>query len=290
MRQKKNSPKRKRTAKTPQRRSVLQVSTQSAAVGQPVGLPAGALLLFGGLCLVVVGWAAYLGIRWTGDQLFIQNDRFTLDTIDVKTDGIITEDFLIEKSKVKVGSNLYEIDLPEVRRRLETQPKIREARVRRYLPGQLSIHVAERVPLARLGRTFGGQNWLVSADGLLIQKSGRSKELPFIRGVGYNLGLGDSVWDGPAKEALEYLEILNDFPAHKRDLLHVWEISVGHDDFLDWRLRNGYRLKMPRDGDFVKKLEEATRTIHREETLPGGPQNREFDLTLDAPHLIGAPL
>jgi len=286
----KKSTKRKRRTKEPKRRSVLQVTTQSAAAGQPVGLPAGALLLFGGLCLMVLGWAAYLGIRWTGDQLFVRNERFMLQSFDIQTDGTIPEEVLVERTKVKEGSNLFEVELPEVRRRLEAHPKIREARIRRYLPGRLSITVSERVPLARLGRTFAGQNWLVSSDGLLIQKSARSKNLPFLKGVGFNLGLGDSVWEGPAREALEYLKIRMDFPAHKRELLDVREISVGHPDWLDWRLSNGYQLLLPREGDFVAKLEEASRAIHREETQSGGPRNRVFDLTLEAPHLIGAPL
>lgn len=281
---------RSRKTKNAPRRSVLQVSTQSAATGQPVGLPAGAILLFGGLCLVVLGWAVYLGLSWVGNQLFVRNDRFVLDTIEIKTDGVMPEDVLVERAKVKKGSNLFDLTLPEVRRRLEAHPKIKEARVRRYLPDRLAITVSERVPLARLGRTFAGQNWLVSADGLLIQKSGRSKNLPFLKGVGFNLGLGDSVWEGPAQEALEYLEILMNMPGHKRELLAVREISVGHPDYLDWRLSNGYQLLMPRNGDFVEKLEEASRAIHREETQSGGPRNRVFDLTLDAPHLIGAPL
>jgi hypothetical protein len=128
---------------------------------------------------------------------------------------------------------------------------------------------------------------LISSDGLLIRKSGQAKHLPFVKGVGFNLDTGDSIANGPAQAALDYLEILKNFPAKKRELLDVHEISVGHPDYLDWRLRNGYQLLMPRQGDFVDMLEKASRLIQENETRNLGIHI--LDLRPDAPQVIGAP-
>lgn len=277
----------RRTRGGTSRPSVLRVSTQSASTAHAAGLPAGALLLFGGLCLIVAGWGVWLCLQWTGRLLFTENDRFALRELEAKSDGVIPQKVLVAWSGIEEQRNLYEVQLSAVRNRLESRPIIRHAIVRRHLPGRISMTVNERVPLARLGRTPAGQNWLVSTEGILIRKSTQSKHLPFLKGVGYNLGLGDTIGDGPATEALSYLKILGDMPAAKRELLDVHDISVGHPEYLDWRLRNGYQLLMPREGDFVKALERASRMIHQNEQEELGA--RVLDLRPDAALAIGSP-
>lgn len=285
---KKKSRTRKKSARASgSRPSVLRVGTQKASASHPVGLPAGALLLFGGLCLVVAGWGVWVCLQWTGRLLFTENERFSLREREAKSDGVIPGNVLVEWSGIGDQTNVYDVKLSTVRERLERRPIIRHAIVRRHLPDRISMTVNERVPLARLGRTPGGQNWLVSEDGILIRRSPKSKHLPFLKGVGFNLGLGDSIAEGPATEALAYLELLRDMPAAKRELLDLHEISLGHPEYLDWRLRNGYQLLMPREGDFVKVLERASRLIHQNEQEQLGTQ--VLDLRPDAALAIGSP-
>jgi cell division protein FtsQ len=170
---------------------------------------------------------------------------------------------------------------------MERRPIIRRAMVRRHLPDRISLTVNERVPLARLGRTPMGQNWLVSADGVLIGKSVRNRTLPFIKGIGFNLDLGDNIGEGRAKEALAYLVIWSDLSANKRELLDIQDISVGHPEYLDWRLRNGYQLLLPREGDFDQLLQRASRLIHENEQRQLNAQ--VLDLRPEAALVIGSP-
>lgn len=274
---------RKRGRRT-RRSSVLQVSTTSTA--SPVGLPAGALLLFGGLTLMIVVYGLVLLFGWFGELLFTGNERFTIRTVAARSDGVLPEAMLLEWSGVAKGDNLYEIDLAEVRHRLEKHAIVKRAVVKRRLPATLSITVNERVPIARMGRVEGTMNWLVDREGVLIQKSFQSKHLPFVLGVRQNVTLGDSVAEGPAAPVLAYLEILKDMPAKKRDLLEVHVVSVGHPDFLIWDLRSGIRLRMPREGDFRKVLERASRMVYASRV-----ENRDlefFDLLPEGPNKIGA--
>jgi len=275
----KSKPKQKR------RSSVLQVSTTASSPA--VGLPAGAFFLFGGLCLLVVGWGIWLVVGWMHTLLFTENDRFLLERIQARTDGVLTEEILQEWTGVEPGVNLYELELPELRARLESHAIIRQALVRRTLPNGLEVAVKERVPIARMGRVEGRLNWLLDKDGVLIQKSFQSKHLPFLVGVRQNVTLGESVLEGPAQHALKCIEELLMLPPKMRELLRVHVISVGHPDYLDLRTRDGFQILLPRKDEYVDLLSRASRTVF--DITQREDSNRLINLTPDGRNVIVGP-
>jgi cell division protein FtsQ len=73
---------------------------------------------------------------------------------------------------VRVGQNLLSIDLSQVQRTLEILPLVKRVEVRRMLPQQLSIHIDERIAVARLrapGREFNDTTFLVDRSGVVIK-------------------------------------------------------------------------------------------------------------------------
>ncbi len=50
--------------------------------------------------------------------------------------------------RVRRGENLFRLDLEEIRRRVETHPWVRRARVSRKLPRTLRVHIKEEEPVA----------------------------------------------------------------------------------------------------------------------------------------------
>ncbi|MEX2608296.1 MAG: FtsQ-type POTRA domain-containing protein [Kiritimatiellia bacterium] len=240
--------------------SVLQVTATGTSTA--AGLPAGAFFLFGGLCLLMLGWGLWLLFGWMGELLFTGNQRFTLQRLEARSNGVLPEGILLEWSGLEKGANLYEVDLVEVRARMERHPIIRRAVIQRQLPDRLTVAVYERVPLARTGQVEGHMNWLVDEEGVLIQKSFQSKHLPFLLGAGADLTLGARVDEGPAGPALRYLTVLREMPGKIRSLLPVHVISLGHPDYLDVRLKNGLGILLPKTGDFEEILLEASRGIY----------------------------
>jgi cell division protein FtsQ len=251
------------------RSSVLQVSTTATA--SPVGLPAGAFLLFGGLCLLVVGWGIWLLIGWMNGLLFTENPRFELRRIEARTDGKISEELLKEWTKLEPGTNLYEIHLPGLKNRLESHAIVHRALVRRKLPDGIEVAVNERVPIARMGRVEGRLNWLLDREGVVIQKSFTSKHLPFLVGIRSDVTLGDSVDEDRAEYALACIEDLRELPAKMRELLQVRAISIGHPDYLDVRTHDGFQILLPLTDDYQEMWERASRSIY------GIQQNRLSD-------------
>lgn len=246
-----------------------------------------AVWLAAGLCLLIAGWGLWILAGSLGRVLFSQNPQFNVTTIAARTDGVLPEALLVEWAGVPAEANLFQLSLPVVRDRLEKNPIIRKAVVRRRLPDTLEIVVNERVPIARMGQVEGHMNWLVDVDGVLIRKSFQDKHLPFLLGVPQHVTLGDTIAQGRAADGLEYLARLREMPALKRDLFDVRMISVGHPDYVDARLNDGSKVLLPRGEDARRILEEATRMIDLARR-----QQREltfFDLRPRGENRIGAP-
>jgi POTRA domain, FtsQ-type len=87
---------------------------------------------------------------WTLDCLIYKNPAFTVERIDVKTDGVLAAEQVRRWSGVKPGQNLLALDLTRVKRDLEMAPAIRAAAVERVMPHTLKLRVTERVPVAQV--------------------------------------------------------------------------------------------------------------------------------------------
>jgi cell division septal protein FtsQ len=286
----KRSSKSKNTTRTGRRDptygGLLHVTARAKSAPVGDGMTLVATWVVAGLCLMIVGWGLWMLTGATGRLLFSNNPRFSLRTVEARTDGVLPEALLIEWAGVPDEANLFDLSLPMVRYRLEKNPIIRQAVVRRRLPGTLEIVVNERVPIARMGQVEGHMNWLVDVEGVLIRKSFQDKHLPFLLGVPQNVTLGDTIAQGRAADGLEYLARLREMPALKRDLFDVHMISVGHPDFLDARLRDGSQVLLPRGEDARRILEEATRMIDLAQR--SGRELKHFDLRPRGENRIGA--
>ena len=84
-------------------------------------------------------------------------------------------------------------------------------------------------------------------DGVIIGKTFDAKHLPFILGdtAVASAGLGDSIGNGRSGDALEALSIYLDQRLDR--YMEIQSIIVGSPEYLDIRLQNGTRIKLPRD-------------------------------------------
>lgn len=75
-------------------------------------------------------------------------------------------------------TNVLWLSMGALERRLERDPWIRDVRISRTLPGDLSIRITERSPVAILT----GSRMLISADGVVLGPADSSMRLPSIEG------------------------------------------------------------------------------------------------------------
>jgi cell division septal protein FtsQ len=122
----------------------LRTSQTRAARMRMAGL--GLTVIFS---LAVIALVLWRGGKWVLDGLIYENEAFTIQQIDVQTDGVLTPEAIRAWARVRLGENLMALDLMRVKRDLERQPPIQFGAVERMLPHTLKITVNEREPKAQ---------------------------------------------------------------------------------------------------------------------------------------------
>ena len=139
-----------------------------------------------GLILVASAALARLGLRQIEWLVFSGNDDYRLTNRVVRCCVELRE--YVEAQLPKPGKdNLFETDLGYVREQIVRSPYVREATLRRKLPGTLEVTVVERIPMARLGERYEEERGLVvDEDGVVFDVRSRSRALvlPAITGYG----------------------------------------------------------------------------------------------------------
>lgn len=107
--------------------------------------------------------AAIVGVV-LGIVRFTGGSTFHVDSIEVSGTRHLTRDDVLELARVPDGTSLLRIDRGAVRARVEADPWVASAAVKRRLPSTLIIEVDEREPAAVID-TGGAELWVVSADG-----------------------------------------------------------------------------------------------------------------------------
>lgn len=146
-----------------------QILEKAGSVGSRLGLAA----------LVVVVLASG---GWYGWKSFAASRFAALASIEVKGMARVGASDVAVISGLKAGKPLAKLDLDAVRRKLESDPWIADAKVSRSWPRRVRIELVERVPVARLGTG----KW-VAVDGVLLSPRG-GEALPLLVGQGYKGG------------------------------------------------------------------------------------------------------
>jgi cell division protein FtsQ len=114
---------------------------------------------------------------------FSQSQFFALKEIDVRGQKHLTPGEVSGESGLGKGTNIFQLNLDQARKRLLTDPWIAAATLRCQLPNRVEIDIEERQPVALL---LAGQRWLVlDRSGVCIDSavSLRLYSLPIITGL-----------------------------------------------------------------------------------------------------------
>jgi hypothetical protein len=101
------------------------------------------LALLGGL-----GYGAWTGLR----HVFMENDDFRLQAIDLKPNSALDERRLVEIAGIDLNSSLFKLDINRIEGKLMALPELTGAKVERHLPGTLQVTVSVRTPVAWVAR------------------------------------------------------------------------------------------------------------------------------------------
>lgn len=207
--------------------------------------------------LAAVALVCWRGGSFLLDRLIYENDAFTIQRIDIRTDGVLTTDILRRWAGVHTGQNLMAIDLMDVKSNLERQPPIQFAAVERVLPHTLKLTITERDPIAQalVTRTLanGQQEQAVfdfDADGFPMRPldpawrtspPAPNDTLPILVGVpGSDVEPGQPVESTQVRAALSLIESFDHSPM--AGLADLQRINVGLPEILQVATSQGAQI------------------------------------------------
>jgi len=139
-----------------------------------------ALLLGAVIALCSAAWTA-LGPGWVRARLSSLR-LFRIETMQVSGNRTLTNAEVLATAGLRTGESLAGLDLAAARTRLVAHPRVREASLRRRLPGTIVVEIAEREPcvIVRADRDY-----LVDAAGAIVAQAapGSRSDLPVLTGV-----------------------------------------------------------------------------------------------------------
>jgi cell division protein FtsQ len=211
------------------------------------------------------GYGLYLVTRFVANRLVFDNPRFCVMRIVVESEGALSPARVAQLAGVRLGQNLFALDLRQVQRNLEMVSLVKGAEVRRLLPNQLMIHVDERVPVAQLrmpAAELKDSQFLVDrsgvvmkplrlADGTVIQPQ-TAGPIPVLTGVKLmDLRVGHKVESDQIFSALDLLDHWAQSPV--ASILQIDAVDLGKPRQLIVRTRQGPVVQVDTE-DFAPQL------------------------------------
>ncbi len=150
------------------------------------------------LAVTVVTILVVVASGWTAWSWFSRSEFASLSRIEIRGIHRLDAGSVALRTGLKSGRPLVDLELDAVRRALESDPWIADAKVSRRWPHAVRIELVERVPVARLSTGS-----LVSADGVVLPRR-RDEALPLLVGKGYRQGRI------PLSRAVESMRVLQE--------------------------------------------------------------------------------
>lgn len=139
--------------------------------------------------------------------LFSNNNHFRLKEVQVSSSGWWNKRTTKTRELLNLPSydtNLFKLDLRELRAKLENHPSIRQAEVSRILPDTLEIKIIERIPRAFLNDIKS--RWVIDDSGMIMD---RESSIQMDNGLPVILGIDGRINLAPGGNIPELAPVLN---------------------------------------------------------------------------------
>lgn len=127
--------------------------------------------------------------------LFLHSSIFSITTIKVSDNHIVTRNEILAMAGVSTGTNIFQLDQELTRRSVKLHPMVKDARIIRHLPATIEIKITERKSWAII--PYDDVFLLIDDEGICIDKLNQlpNQNIPLITmdKVDQRLNLGQAV-------------------------------------------------------------------------------------------------
>ena len=196
-------------------------------------------------------WLFLLFCCLLASYFFMNSAFFSLKNINIRGNGILSTDKVIELSGLNAGSNLFKLDAREAAAKIELHPSIKRVKIKRKLPDTINIEITERVPSALV---VGKDGFIiVDEEGIYLQKVNDLQELqlPVISGI----PLQENVRPGSSLKTQGLISALSLVQLMDRTLLaNVAEIVAATPESLALKTVQGVEIRFGKPEDMERKI------------------------------------
>jgi len=156
------------------------VADESAAAPKPAPRWLSIVRTASGFALVA---AVSVAVAWGSRRYLTTSPRFSLEQVVMSGQKTRTKDALLARAGIKMGQNVFSIDLDVARNKMLGDPYVKDALLTRKLPDTIVVAIDERVPAAMVA--LGNDTFLVTRDGEAFKRLevGDPSDLPVITGL-----------------------------------------------------------------------------------------------------------
>lgn len=193
------------------------------------------------------------------------------DNVVMTTDGVLDGAWVRRALALPANATLGSIDPAALRLRLLVGGQVAAADLTRHFPRTLVVHLAERMPVARLmGETTGGarREYLVARDGIVYEGAGYDPQmvrtLPWLDGV-------KPIPGGPGIARVNGMPAAAEFLANAKILAEgiyrTWEVvslsRLESDRLIETRTAQGTKYIFALDAAFLPQLAYLDKVLQR---------------------------
>ncbi|MBO4991145.1 MAG: FtsQ-type POTRA domain-containing protein [Firmicutes bacterium] len=117
----------------------------------------------------------------TGLYFLLTSHLFDIQNITVVDNSYFTSEQVVSLSQIKIGENLFETRLNDAKQRLLQEPYIKNATLRRKLPGTVEITLEERTEYAAVA--YGMESIIIDSEGMVLRVASERPALPLLAGL-----------------------------------------------------------------------------------------------------------
>jgi cell division protein FtsQ len=213
----------------------------------------------------------YLAIGFLGWNFFnfvFSSNFCSIEEVIINGNDYLSEDEIFSKSQIKLGENIFKLDLKKSIDSIEQEPWIKEVEIKRIIPNKIIISLKERkaATIVRIGEEYFSS----TKEGIVLSKIDRPEEgfdLPLVLGLEIDkIKLGEIIEKLEFRAALESINSLEVILPKKFCQVQI----LSPDDFMICNKDDTLKIRVNRSEVIINKenlLREALENIEKEKLL-----------------------
>jgi len=217
---------------------------------------------------IIIFYLAFAFFSWNFFSFIFSSNFCNIEKVIITGNDYLSEEEVFYKSKIKLGENIFKLNLKKTIDLLLQEPWIKDVEIKRAIPNKLIISIKERE--AAVFTSIGEEHFALSKEGLALSKVDRLEEgfsLPLILGLDIDeIKIGEMIDKPEFRAALECINSAEVILPKKFCQVKI----LSPDDFMICNKDDTLKIRVNRPEEIINKenlLREALEKIEMEKLL-----------------------